>query len=143
MMFVPSVFDDRDYDLFDEVFDNNFWPFRNNGNLMRTNVEEKDGKYVLSTELPGFNKEDIKMSLKDGVLSIEAAHNENNDEKDKKGNVIRQERYEGSMSRSFYVGKDVKESDIKASFKNGVLSVEIPEVKEVEEKPEEKYIAIE
>ena len=143
MMFVPSVFDDRDYDLFDEVFDNSFWPFRNNGNLMRTNVEEKDGRYVLSTELPGFNKEDIKMSLKDGVLSIEAAHNENNDEKDKKGNVIRQERYEGSMSRSFYVGKDVKESDIKASFKNGVLSVEIPEVKEVEEKPEEKYIAIE
>ena len=143
MMFVPSVFDDRDYDLFDEVFDNSFWPFRNNGNLMRTNVEEKDGRYVLSTELPGFNKEDIKMSLKDGVLSIEAAHNENNDEKDKKGNVIRQERYEGSMSRSFYVGKDVKESDIRASFKNGVLSVEIPEVKEVEEKPEEKYISIE
>ena len=143
MMFVPSVFNDRDYDLFDDVFDDNFWPFRNNGNLMRTNVEEKDGRYVLSTELPGFNKEDIKMSLKDGVLSIEAAHNENNDEKDKKGNVIRQERYEGSMSRSFYVGKDVKESDIKASFKNGVLSVEIPEVKEVEEKPEEKYISIE
>ena len=92
MMFVPSVFDDRDYDLFDEVFDNNFWPFRNSGNLMRTNVEEKDGKYVLSTELPGFNKEDIRMSLKNGVLSIEAAHNENNDEKDKKGNVIRQKR---------------------------------------------------
>ena len=143
MMFVPSVFDDRDYDLFDEVFDNSFWPFRNSGNLMRTNVEEKDGKYVLSTELPGFNKEDIRMSLKDGILSIEAAHNENNDEKDKKGNVIRQERYEGSMSRSFYVGKKVKESDIRASFKNGVLSVEIPEVKEVEDKPEEKYIAIE
>lgn len=142
MRFVPSVLDD-DYDLFDEVFDNNFWPFRNTDSLMRTDVEEKDGKYVMTCELPGFNREDIKMSLKDGVLNIEAAHHENNDEKDKKGNVIRQERYEGSMNRSFYVGKDVKESDIHASFKNGVLSVEIPEVKAVENKPEEKYIAIE
>ncbi len=142
MMFVPSVFD-RDYDLFDDVFDDAFRPFRNTDSLMRTDVEEKDGKYVMTCELPGFNKDDVKMSLKDGVLNIEASHKENNDEKDKKGNVIRQERYEGTMSRSFYVGKDVKESDIRASFKNGVLSVEIPEAKEVEEKPEEKYISIE
>ena len=143
MMFVPSVFNDRDYDLFDDVFDDNFWPFRNNGNLMRTNVEEKDGKYVLTTELPGFNKEDIKISLKDGTLRIEATHKENNDEKDKKGNVIRQERYAGSVSRQFYVGDNVKESDIHASYKDGLLTVEVPDVKAVETKPEEKYISIE
>lgn len=140
MMFVPSVFNDN-YDLFDDVFDNNFWPFRNN-NLMRTDIEEKDGKYIMKTELPGFNKEDIKMSLKDGTLRIAANHSENNDEKDKKGNVIRQERYAGSMERSFYVGKNVKESDIHASYKDGVLTIEVPDMKQVENKPETKYIDI-
>ena len=143
MRFVPSVLDDEDYDLFDEVFDNNFWPFRNTDSLMRTDVEEKDGKYVMTCELPGFNREDIKVSLNNGVLHLEASHNENNDEKDKKGNVIRQERYEGAVSRSFYVGKNVKESDIHASYKNGVLTIEVPEMKEAENKPEEKYITIE
>lgn len=134
MMFIPSVFND--------VFDNNFWPFRNN-HLMRTDVEEKDGKYIMKAELPGFNKEDIKMSLKDGTLKIAANHSENNDEKDKKGNVIRQERYAGSMERSFYVGKNVKEADIHASYKDGVLTVEVPNKKEIENKPEEqKYIDI-
>lgn len=140
MMFMPSVFNDEDYDLFDDVFDNNFWPFRNNS-LMRTDVEEKDGKYVMKTELPGFNKEDIRMSLKDGVLNISAKHNENNEEKDQKGNVLRQERYAGEMSRSFYVGKNVKESDIHASYKNGLLTVEVPVAKQEETKPEE-YIQI-
>ena len=83
------------------------------------------------------------MSLKDGVLNIAASHNENKDEKDSKGNVVRQERYAGNMSRSFYVGKNVKESDIHASYKNGVLSVELPDQKAIENKPEEqKYIDI-
>lgn len=138
VMFIPSVLND-DYDLFDDVFNNNFWPFRNN-NLMKTDVEEKDGKYIMKTEFPGFNKEDIKMSLKAGTLRIAASHSENNDEKDQKGKAIREERYAGLMERFFYVGKNVKESDIRASYKNGILAVEVPDQKEIENKPEEtKY----
>ena len=142
MRFVPSVLNDE-FDLFDDVFDNNFWPFRNSDSLMRTDVEEKDGKYIMNMELPGFNKEDIRMSLKDGTLSIAAKHHENNDERDRRGNVLRQERFEGSMMRSFYVGKNVKESDIRASYQNGILTVEMPDGKQIASEPEKKYIDIE
>ncbi len=141
MMFMPSI--RNDFDLFDDVFKDPFFPTSTNG-LMRTDVSEKDGKYTMTMDLPGFRKEDIRMSLKDGNLTISAQHHESNEEKDKKGNIIRQERYSGACSRTFYVGEKVKEEDIHASFKDGELTVEVPDEKALpDKKEEEKYIAIE
>ena len=90
---------------------------------MKTDITEKDGNYTLDMELPGCKKEDIHLELNDGYLNVSASHNTSKDEKDDKGNVIRQERYSGTFSRSFYVGENVKEEDIKASYENGELKI--------------------
>ncbi len=130
------------YPTINNVFDDLFYdPFMSrSSNNMRTDIIEKENEYELSMELPGFNKEDIRMELKDGYLMISANKNTDNEVKDDKGHVIRRERYQGNCSRSFYVG-DVKEEDIKASFTNGELKVSLPKsnVKHAEEK---KYIEI-
>lgn len=133
MKFYPTmntVFDDLFYDPF----------ISRSGNNMRTDIIEKENEYELSMELPGFNKEDIRMELKDGYLMISANKNTDNEVKDDEGHIIRRERYQGSCSRSFYVG-DMKEEDIKASFNNGELKVSLPKtgIKKAEEK---KYIEI-
>ena len=130
------------YPTMNTVFDDLFYdPFMiRSGNNMRTDIIEKQNEYELSMELPGFNKEDIRMELKDGYLMISANKNTDNDVKDDEGHIIRRERYQGSCSRSFYVG-DMKEEDIKASFNNGELKVSLPKtgIKKAEEK---KYIEI-
>lgn len=130
------------YPTMNTVFDDLFYdPFMSrSGNNMRTDIIEKENEYELSMELPGFNKEDIRMELKDGYLMISANKNTDNDVKDDEGHIIRRERYQGSCSRSFYVG-DMKEDDIKASFNNGELKVSLPKtgIKKAEEK---KYIEI-
>ena len=130
------------YPTINNVFDDLFYdPFMSrSSNNMRTDIIEKENEYELSMELPGFNKEDIRMELKDGYLMISANKNTDNEVKDDKGHVICRERYQGNCSRSFYVG-DVKEEDIKASFTNGELKVSLPKsnVKHAEEK---KYIEI-
>lgn len=130
MKFMPtrySLFDD----LFDDMFDR---PTYRNLPVMKTDVHEKDGNYILDIELPGYNKEDVNIELQDGYINISATHNTNDEEKDAKGNVIRQERSFGSCSRSFYVGNDIKVEDIKAKFENGVLQLTVPnnEVQQVE-----------
>ena len=108
---------------------------------MKTDIQEKDNNYVLDMDLPGYEKEDIKAQLKDGYLTITAQKNTSNDEKDEEGNYIRRERYFGKCSRSFYVGDNIKEEDIKANFNNGILELTFP--KEVPQKEEEmKYITI-
>ena len=130
------------YPTMNTVFDDLFYdPFMSrSGNNMRTDIIEKENEYELSMELPGFNKEDIRMELKDGYLMISANKNTDNDVKDDEGHIVRRERYQGSCSRSFYVG-DMKEEDIKASFNNGELKVSLPKtgIKRAEEK---KYIEI-
>lgn len=108
---------------------------------MKTDITEKDGNYLLDMELPGCRKEDIHLELNDGYLNISAARNSTQEEKDNKGNIIRQERYSGSFSRSFYVGENIKEEDIRASYDNGELKITFP--KEVEKVPERKTIMIE
>ena len=133
------------FSLFDNMFDDMFRdPFFTNNSttkLMKTDIQEKDNNYVLDMDLPGYDKEDIKVQLKDGYLTISAQKNTSNDEKDEDGYYIRRERYCGKCSRSFYVGDSVKEKDIKASFNNGILQLTFP--KEVEQKEEEmKYITI-
>ena len=146
-MLMPSIFGEN---LLDDFFDLDF-PRRSfrtpsalaNG-LMKTDVKEKDGAFELSINLPGVKKEDIQAELKDGYLTISANHGSNKEEKDQDGRYIRRERYFGSASRSFYVGEDLTQEDIKAKYEDGVLRIDVPKVEpkkpEVEEK---KYIAIE
>lgn len=117
------------YNLWDDFFNDPF--FRNPiGNektsFMKTDIEDKNNHYLLSVELPGFQKEDIQVELKDGYLTISAQKNENHDEQDDKGNYIRRERYTGSCRRSFYVGDQVRQEDINAGFKDGVLNLSVP-----------------
>ena len=142
MRFMPDVRDD--FDLFDDVFDNGFdVPMFNQEPVLKTDVVEKDGKHIMKTDLPGFAKNDVKVTLENGTLSIHASRHENKDEKDKKGKVMRRERRYGSYSRSFYVGNQVKDSDVKANYNNGVLTIELPAKEDKKEIPEKKYIAIE
>jgi HSP20 family molecular chaperone IbpA len=111
-------------------------------NMMKTDVHEHDNGYEVDIDLPGFKKDEISLSLENGYLTVNAAKGLDKDEKDKKGKLIRQERYAGSMTRSFYIGDTVTEDEIKAKFENGVLQLSIPK-KEAEKIPEKKLIAIE
>ncbi|MDO4415996.1 MAG: Hsp20/alpha crystallin family protein [Erysipelotrichaceae bacterium] len=132
----------RNNDLFDDIFDNMFrTPTTYNQAVMKTDVHEKDGKYILEVEIPGYKKEDVKISLFNGTLTINAEHNETNEEKDAKGRILRQERYSGTCSRSFYVGDAIKDTDVKASFENGILKIEIPTEQKKEEETK-KFIDI-
>ena len=136
----------RAFDLFDEMFkDPCFDRVIDNGTaqVMKTDVREKDNGYLVDIELPGYAKEDIKAELKDGYLTITASRNDNKEEKDEKGRYIRRERYTGTCKRSFYVGENVKQEDIKAGFQDGILRLAVPKdiPKPVEEKP--KFISIE
>jgi HSP20 family molecular chaperone IbpA len=132
----------RNNDLFDDIFDNMFrTPTYTNNAVMKTDVHEKDGKYILDVEIPGYKKEDVKISLFNGTLTISAEHNETNEEKDAKGRVLRQERYSGTCTRSFYVGDAIRDTDVKASFDNGILKIEIPTEQKKEEETK-KFIDI-
>lgn len=126
--------------LFDDFFNNAFTA--EGGNVMRTDVYKKDGTYTMCVELPGYKKEDIRLSLYNGVLKITAAHSESEEEKNAKGEIVRSERLNGTVSRSFYVGDTLKDTDLHASYNDGVLSVTFPsaEKKEAETK---KFINIE
>ena len=139
MKFFPrtsSLFDD----MFDDMFTSPF--FSNRSDMtMKTDITEKDGYYTLDMELPGCKKEEIHLELSDGYLNVSASHNTGSDEKDDKGNIIRQERYSGTFSRSFYVGENVKEEDVRASYENGELKIKFP--KESAKLPEKKNIMIE
>lgn len=129
-------------DFFDDMFDDMFRaPVFGGEQLMKTDITEKDGKYLLDVELPGYNKEDVKISLYNGNLTISADHHESNEDKDAKGRVLRQERYSGSCSRSWYVGDAIKDSDIHASFNDGILRIELPTEQKKEEESK-KFIDI-
>ena len=92
---------------------------------MKTDISEKENGYEIAVDLPGFKKDEINLDIKDGYLTITAQKGLDKDEEDKNGRVIRQERYAGACSRSFYVG-DVKPEDIKAKYEHGVLTVLVP-----------------
>ncbi len=134
--------DRRNANLFEDMFDDMFRaPVMGNTQLMKTDIHEKDGKYILDIEVPGVKKENVKISLYNGNLTISVEHNETNEEKDAKGRVIRQERYNGSCSRTFYVSDAIKDSDIHASFNNGMLTIALPTEAQKEEETK-KYIDI-
>ena len=111
-------------------------------NVMKTDVHEHDEGYEVDIDLPGFKKDEISLNLENGYLSVSAAKGIEKDDKDKKGRLIRQERYSGAMQRSFFVGEAITEEDIKAKFEDGVLKLSIPK-KDAPKIPEKKTIAIE
>ena len=139
-MLMPSIFGE---DLFDDFFGYPFRGYEMNSSLMSTDIKDTDGGYEVTMNLPGVKKEDVKAELKDGYLTINASSNSSKDEKDDNGHYIRRERYSGSCSRSFYVGEDVTETDIKAKFENGTLTLMVPKKDEQPAVENKKYIAIE
>ena len=100
------------------------------GREMLTDVRAHDDHYDLEIDLPGFKKEDITVELENGYLTVTANKGHDQEEKDKKGTIIRQERYSGTMSRSFYLGENYRTEDIKASFEGGVLTLNVPKKEE-------------
>ena len=139
-MMIPARRNGNGLDIFDEVFADPFFGEKEN-KIMKTDLKEKDGKYMLEIDVPGYDKEDIKIELNEGYLTVSAEKNEEKEDKDKHAKYLKRERFTGMCSRSYYVGDNLKEEDIKANFKNGILTIEFP--KEVEKKVEEKkYIPI-
>ena len=148
-MMLPSIFGEG---LFDEMmefpFEDDFFGKRNPlygkkaKNMMKTDVKEHENGYEVDIDLPGFKKDELNLDLTDGYLTISASKGLDKDEEDKKGKYIRKERYAGALSRTFYLGEEIREEEIKAKFENGILSVSIP--KEEEKKVEgPKHISIE
>ena len=146
---MPSIFGEN---LFDDFFDDDFAMFHEHGgrdplygkhakNLMKTDVRETEDSYELDIDLPGFKKDEIDLGLNDGYLTISAAKGLDKDTEDKKGKYIRQERYAGTCSRSFFVGETVAPEEVSAKFEDGILKITLP--KKTEKKlPEKKTIAI-
>jgi len=129
---LPSIFGEN---LFDEFFNDPFGMVpafsrdpRQGGrtkSLMKTDVRELDNGYELDMDLPGFKKEDVQVKLEDGYLTVNAAQSSQNEVK-KEGRYIRQERYSGQCSRSFYVGDGVRPEDVSAKFEDGILKLSLP-----------------
>lgn len=151
-MLRPSIFGEN---LFDDFFDfpdfeklehqmNKKLYGHHAKNMMKTDIREKDGEYEMVLDLPGFKKEEISVQLENGYLTISASRGLDQEEQEKDtGKYIRRERYAGSCQRSFYVGEDVKQEDIKAEFKHGILKLLIPKQQPVVEEKKENYITIE
>ena len=147
---LPSIFGEN---LFDDFFSDPFemmtMPQGRNPlygkhakNMMKTDVRETENGYELDIDLPGFKKDEVNLELKDGYLTIAADKSLDKDEKDDKGRYIRQERWSGSCSRSFFVGENVKPEDVHAKFENGILSLSLPK-QEAKKLPASTSIAIE
>lgn len=144
-MLMPSLFGEN---LLDDFFGvpafRDFGRFNSsNQSLMSTDVKETDNGYEITMNLPGFKKEDVKGELKNGYLTISAVTNTSNDTKDEKGRYIRKERYSGSCSRSFYVGENVTQDDIKARFEDGVLKLDVPKQEAKPAVEDKHFISIE
>ena len=115
---------------------------KNAARVMKTDLKEHEDGYELSVDLPGFKKDQIQLQLSNGYLTVSAAKGVEEEGKDKKGRLVHQERFSGSMSRSYYVGENLEEEDIKAKFENGVLTLDFPKA-EQKKLPERKTIQIE
>ena len=152
-MLMPSIFGEN---LFDDFFGFPFYDDkadkkvemklygRHAQNLMKTDIKETDAGYELEIDLPGFTKDEVSAELNNGYLTVSAAKGLDQDEQEKDtGRYIRRERYAGSCQRSFYVGDDVTEEDIKGEFKHGILKLFVPKKEAKPAVEQKKYIAIE
>ena len=150
-MLMPSIFGEN---MFDDFFSDPFGMMvpqtrdalygKHAKNLMKTDIKEQKDGYELMIDLPGFTKDEIKASVSDGYLTISAAKGLDKDEKEKdSGHYIRRERYAGACQRSFYVGEDIEQEDVKAEFKHGILKLFVPKKEAKKAVEENKYIAIE
>ena len=137
MMMIPRK--RNELDLFDSMFDDPFFD-RKETKWMKTDIKEVGNNYVIEVDLPGYNKENIQIEMENGYLNV-TAKVDNSNEEEEEGKYIHKERYYGECSRSFYVGDNITEEDIKASFKNGILTLTLPkeEQKKIENK---KFIPI-
>ena len=151
-MLMPSIFGEYIFDSFMKEF-----PFYDNRdmkkaerklyghrgkNLMKTDIKETEAGFELEMDLPGFRKEEIKASVENGYLTVSASKGLNEEEKES-GNYIRRERYAGSCERTFFVGEDITQEDIKGEFKHGILKLFIPKKEAKPAVEEKKYITIE
>ena len=144
-IFRDNLFDDMfDFDDFDKEFNRMMRPLygKHAQNMMKTDVRETDNSYELDIDLPGFKKDEIKVELDNGYLSISASKGLDKDEEKKDGKYIRRERYAGAMNRTFYVGDNLTQQDIQAKFEDGILKISVPK-KDVQQIEQNKYIAIE
>ncbi len=133
MMMIPRK--RNEFDLLDDMFMNSFFD-RNESRIMKTDIKEKGDKYIIDIDLPGYDKENIEVEIENGYLKVVAKMNKNIDKSDNQEKYIHKERFYGECSRSFYVGDNIKEEDIKAGFKNGILSLVFP--KEQQKQLEER-----
>ena len=139
MMMIPRK--RNDFDLFNDFFGGDDFFSRRESSIMKTDIKEKKDKYLIEVDLPGYEKENIDLKLKDGYLEISAkVEKEENTEDDER--FVHKERYYGQCSRSFYVGDQITEEDIQAEFKNGTLKISVPKKEEVKKLPETKRIEI-
>ena len=146
---MPSIFGEN---LFDEFFNEPFAMVAPQGhnplygkhakNLMKTDVRETENSFEVDMDLPGFKKDEVNLELKDGYLTVSADKALDKDEKDNEGRYIRQERWSGSCSRSFYVGENVKPEDVHAKFEDGILRLSLPK-QEQKQLPSSTSILIE
>ena len=145
---LPSIFGDS---LFDNFFDDDFARFpawggrdplygKHARNLMKTDVRETENSYEVDVDLPGFKKDELDVELKDGYLTISASKGLDKDEQDKQGKYIRQERYAGACSRSFYVG-ELEPDQVSAKYEDGILKISLPKQAK-QELPRRSTIAI-
>lgn len=140
MIFMPGLFDDF-FDDFARPAVARKIPATTT-QLMKTDVKELENGFELDIEIPGFKKEELQLELKEGYLTVSATSRQEKNEEDRKSHYIRRERFIGTSSRSFYVGDEVTEDDIKARFEDGVLNIFVPKKEELPKIPEAKYIAI-
>lgn len=143
-MMMPSIFG---RDMFDDFFGYPFETVRPHEmmkpDLMKTDIRETDRGYEITMNIPGVKKENVKAELKDGYLTIQATTNSSNDEQDDHGRYIRRERHYGTCSRSFYVGEEVTQEEIKAKFEDGTLKLLVPKKEAKPAVEEKRYITIE
>ena len=126
--------------FFDDVFDDDVLFSKRNNKMMRTDIKEKGGNYIFTIDVPGVEKENIDIDLENGYLTVSSRLDKNISDEEE-GEYIYQERYSGECSRSFYVGDGITEDDVKASFKNGILTISVPSNKE-EKEEQKKHIQI-
>lgn len=140
MMMIPRR--RNEFDLFDDFFRGDDFFSRREQSLMKTDIKEKEDKFIIEMDLPGYEKENINIELKEGYLIVSAKVEKENNSTEKE-KYVHKERFYGECSRNFYVGEEVTENDIKAEFKNGMLKITIPKKEEKKELPEARKIEIE